>query len=295
MLETFIRNAAQTYEHEQFGKIRVIEKEGNPWFIAKDICAALGLAQVSRAIQKLDEDEVTSSKVIDSLGREQTANAISESRMYSLVLVSRKPEAKAFKRWVTHEVLPSIRKHGGYLTPEKAAEALTDPDTIIRLATNLKEERAKRQELEAENRELAPKAVFADAVAASDDTMLVGDLRHGQSPDAMADRLNGALAGVPRILGKLVERIGVIKPKLAALAERHLLRFGVAHPEQLALEILASLNGFGIASVEGHRPLGVLPRCWVDANAYLYLPFAASALRLVLHRIYAAYALRPHG
>lgn len=176
MLEAFIRNAAQTYEHKQFGKIRVIEKEGSPWFIAKDICEALGLAQVSRAIQKLDEDEVTSSKVIDSLGREQTANAISESGMYSLVLVSRKPEAKAFKRWVTHEVLPSIRKHGGYLTPEKAAEALTDPDTIIRLATNLKEERAKRQELETENRELAPKAVFADAVAASDDTMLVGDL-----------------------------------------------------------------------------------------------------------------------
>lgn len=176
MLETFIRNAAQTYEHEQFGKIRVIEKEGNTWFIAKDICAALGLAQVSRAIQKLDEDEVTSSKVIDSLGREQTANAISESGMYSLVLVSRKPEAKAFKRWVTHEVLPSIRKHGGYLTPEKVEEALTDPDTIIRLATNLKEERAKRQELEAENRELAPKALFADAVAASDNTMLVGEL-----------------------------------------------------------------------------------------------------------------------
>lgn len=176
MLEAFIRNAAQTYEHKQFGKIRVIEKEGNPWFIAKDICAALGLAQVSRAIQKLDEDEVTTSKVIDSLGREQTANAISESGMYSLVLVSRKPEAKEFKRWVTHEILPSIRKHGGYLTPEKVEEALTDPDTIIRLATNLKNERAERQRLEAENRNLTSKALFADAVAASDDTMLVGEL-----------------------------------------------------------------------------------------------------------------------
>ena len=127
------------------------------------------------------------------------------------------------------------------------------------------------------------------------DNMLVGDLRHGQSSDAMADRFNGALAGVPRILRKLVERIGCVKPKLAALAERHPLRFGVAHPEQLALEILASLNGFGVAAVKRHRPLGVLPRCWVDANAYLYLPFAAFALRLVLHRIYAAYALRPHG
>ena len=176
MLESFIINAAQTYEHEQFGKIRVIEKEGNPWFIAKDICLALGLRNVTQAIQKLDEDEVTSSKVIDSLGREQTANAISESGMYSLVLVSRKPEAKAFKRWVTHEVLPSIRKHGGYLTPEKVKETLTDPDTIIRLATNLKNERAERQRLEAENRNLTSKALFADAVAASDGTMLVGEL-----------------------------------------------------------------------------------------------------------------------
>lgn len=176
MLESFIINAAQTYEHEQFGKIRVIEKEGNPWFIAKDICLALGLRNVTQAIQKLDEDEVTSSKVIDSLGREQTANAISESGMYSLVLVSRKPEAKAFKRWVTHEVLLSIRKHGGYLTPEKVKETLTDPDTIIRLATNLKNERAERQRLEAENRNLTSKALFADAVAASDGTMLVGEL-----------------------------------------------------------------------------------------------------------------------
>lgn len=176
MLEAFIRNAVQTYEHKQFGRIRVVEEEDNPWFIAKDICLALGLRNVTQAIQKLDEDEVTSSKIIDSLGREQTANAVSESGMYSLVLVSRKPEAKAFKRWITHEVLPSIRKHGGYLTPEKVEEALTDPDTIIRLATNLKEERAKRQELEAENRELAPKALFADAVAASDNTMLVGEL-----------------------------------------------------------------------------------------------------------------------
>lgn len=176
MLEAFIRNTVQTYEHKQFGRIRVVEEEDNPWFIAKDICLALGLRNVTQAIQKLDEDEVTSSKVIDSLGREQTVNAVSESGMYSLVLVSRKPEAKAFKRWITHEVLPSIRKHGGYLTPEKVEEALTDPDTIIRLATSLKEERAKRQELEAENRELASKALFADVVAASDNTMLVGEL-----------------------------------------------------------------------------------------------------------------------
>lgn len=175
MLKTSFRNAVQTFEHQQFGKIRVVEKEGAPWFIAKDICLALGLTQVSRAIQKLDEDEkgITTS---NTPGGDQALSTISEAGMYSLVLVSRKPEAKAFKRWVTHEVLPAIHRHGGYLTPEKVEEALTDPDTIIRLATNLKEERAERRRLEAENRELAPKALFADAVAASDNTMLVGEL-----------------------------------------------------------------------------------------------------------------------
>lgn len=166
----------KVFENEQFGKIRVVEKNNEPWFIAKDVCKALGLAQVSRAIQKLDEDEVTNSKVIDSIGREQKVNAISEAGMYSLVLVSRKPEAKAFKRWVTHEVLPSIRKHGGYLTPQKIEEVLTDPDTIIQLATTLKEEQARRKALEAENQVMQPKALFADAVAASHTSILVGEL-----------------------------------------------------------------------------------------------------------------------
>lgn len=89
-----------------------------------------------------------------------------EGVLYSLILRSRKPEAKAFKRWITHEVLPAIRKHGGYLTPAKLEEALTDPDTIIRLATNLKAEREKRQALEAQAAADRPKVVFAESVHA---------------------------------------------------------------------------------------------------------------------------------
>lgn len=171
MLEAFIRNAVQTYEHKQFGKIRVVGNS-QPLFVAADVCKALGLSNVTVALQKLDDDE--RSKL--NLGRQGMTNVVTFSGLLTLILGSRKKEAREYKRWVTHEVLPAVHKHGGYLTPEKVEEALTDPDTIIRLATSLKEERAKREQLEAENRELAPKALFADAVAASDNTMLVGEL-----------------------------------------------------------------------------------------------------------------------
>ena len=160
----------KVFENEQFGKIRVVEKNNEPWFIAKDVCKALGLAQVSRAIQKLDEDEVTNSKVIDSIGREQKVNAISEAGMYSLVLVSRKPEAKAFKRWVTHEVLPAIHRTGGYMI----AKADETPEETMARAVLIAQDTINRQ-----NQQIAdmqPKALFADAVAASHTSILVGEL-----------------------------------------------------------------------------------------------------------------------
>ena len=101
---------------------------------------------------------------------------INESGLYSLVLSSKLPTAKKFKRWVTSEVLPSIRKHGAYMTPEKLEEALLDPDTLIRLATDLKQEREKRIEAQAKIETDKPKVLFADAVCASQSSILVGDL-----------------------------------------------------------------------------------------------------------------------
>ena len=107
----------QPFTHEQFGTIRTItDASGEAWFVATDICAALDLSNTTVALQRLDADE--RSKF--NLGRQGDAWCVNEAGFYSLVLASRKPEAKSFKRWVTHEVLPSIRKHGGYLTPEKA-------------------------------------------------------------------------------------------------------------------------------------------------------------------------------
>lgn len=160
----------KVFENEQFGKIRVVEKNNEPWFIAKDVCKALGLAQVSRAIQKLDEDEVTNSKVIDSIGREQKVNAISEAGMYSLVLVSRKPEAKAFKRWVTHEVLPAIHRTGGYMV----AKADETPEETMARAVLIAQDTINRQKQQIAD--MQPKALFADAVAASHTSILVGEL-----------------------------------------------------------------------------------------------------------------------
>jgi anti-repressor protein len=143
---------------------------GEPWFVAKDVCSALGLNQVSRAVSNLDEDEVTTSKVTDNLGRIQKTNIVSEGGLYSLIFHSRKPEAHAFKRWVTHEVLPSIRKDGGYI----AAGADESDEQIMARALHIADKTIR--ERDARIAELEPKALFADAVAASDGTCLIADL-----------------------------------------------------------------------------------------------------------------------
>lgn len=164
------------FENSQFGKLRVVEQNREMWFVGKDVAEALGYERTADAIRvHVDEDDKGVGELPTPGGRQQVV-LINESGLYSLVLSSKLESAKAFKRWVTSEVLPSIRRHGGYLTPEKVEEALTDPDTIIRLATNLKEERAKRKELEALREAERPKVLFADSVSASETDILVGDL-----------------------------------------------------------------------------------------------------------------------
>ena len=159
------------FESADFGALRVVKDDGGePWFVAKDVCSALGLNQVSRAVSNLDEDEVTTSKVTDNLGRIQNTNIVSEGGLYSLIFHSRKPEAHAFKRWVTHEVLPSIRKDGGYI----AAGTDESDEQIMARALRIADKTIR--ERDARIAELEPKALFADAVAASDGTCLVADL-----------------------------------------------------------------------------------------------------------------------
>lgn len=190
-------NSLCAFSHEQFGSVRCVNRDGDSWFVGNDICDALDLGNPRSSLALLDDDE-KGVYTVDTPGGKQGMAVISEAGLYSLILRSRKPEAKAFKRWVTHEVLPAIRKHGGYLTPAKIEEVLTDPDTIIRLATDLKAERQQRVALECQAAIDRPKVVFADAVDASSTSILVGDL-------AKILRQNGVMIGQNRLFGWLRE------------------------------------------------------------------------------------------
>jgi len=149
-------------------QVRAIIKDGEPWFVVKDVCEILEINNPNMAAARLDDDEVSQTEVIDNLGRKQMTNIVNEPGLYNLILRSDKPEAKRFKRWITHEVIPSIRKHGAYMTPETIEKVLSDPDTIIRLATELKKERQRRMELE-------PKAQGYDYLMNAQGTVTIGE------------------------------------------------------------------------------------------------------------------------
>lgn len=156
-------NGITVFENDQFGSVRTIIRDGEPWFVAADVCRALDIQNTTDAMSRLDEDE----KGVDSiytLGGAQDLLIVNEPGLYSLVLGSRKPEAKAFKRWITHEVIPDIRKHGGYLTPAMINELLDNPSTLIALAQKLIAEQEKRVKLESELLVAKPKVDYFDAL-----------------------------------------------------------------------------------------------------------------------------------
>lgn len=168
-------NDMKIFENSEFGAVRVVDVNGEPWFVARDVASALGYVDTTQAIRMHCE------KAKDFRGVEMTATAtpmkiIPEEDVYALIFGSHLESAKQFRRWICDEVLPAIRKHGGYLTPAKLEEALTDPDTIIRLATNLKAERKKRQALEAQAAADRPKVVFAESIEVAKTSILVGEI-----------------------------------------------------------------------------------------------------------------------
>lgn len=151
----------------------LIDETGEPWFVLKDCMNILGLGNPTETVKMFDEDEFSTTEVIDSIGRRQQTYIISEPGLYRLVMKSRKPEAREFQRWVTHEVLPTIRQHGIYATKTTIDQILADPDFGIRLLTNLKNERAKRIEAENQVRELEPKAKALDDFTNVPEALLV--------------------------------------------------------------------------------------------------------------------------
>lgn len=191
-------NEIKVFENSEFGTLRGVEIDGESWLVGKDVAERLGYSNPRKAIidHVDDEDKCDGVTIRDSMGREQNPICINESGLYSLVLGSKLPNAKKFKRWVTHEVLPAIRKHGGYLTAEKVEEALLNPDVLIRLATELKDEREARKALESKVAEDAPKVLFAQAVEQAENSILVGDL-------AKLIKQNGTDIGQKRLFARL--------------------------------------------------------------------------------------------
>ena len=203
-------DAIKAFDFEQ-KEVRVITKDGEPWFVAADVCAVLDIQNVTQAVQRLEEDEHSMSDIGCNGG--PARNIINESGLYALILRSDKPEAKAFRKWVTGTVLPSIRKHDVYMTPQAMEEALTNPDFIINLARRLKDEQTrnaaltqKTEALEAKVEADRPKVLFADSVAASDMSILIGNL-------AKLLRQNGVNMGQNRLFKWMREKGYLMKTK----------------------------------------------------------------------------------
>ena len=194
----------QTWSYEN-SEIRTIEKDGEPWFVGKDVAAVLGYSNTRDALAKHVDDEDKNTVVIrDGIQGNPNTIVINESGLYSLVLSSKLPNAKKFKRWVTSEVLPSIRKHGAYMTDQTLEQALTSPDFLIQLATQLKEEKEQRKQLEAKVEQDKPKVLFADSVSASKSSILVREL-------AKILKQNGVDTGQFRLFAWLRENGYLIK------------------------------------------------------------------------------------
>lgn len=200
-------NNLQIFNSPDFGQIRTIQQNGEPWFVGKDVAKILGYERADNAIRNHVDDEDKLMHQISASGQNREMYIINESGLYSLILSSKMPKAKEFKRWVTSEVIPAIRKHGAYMTDDVLKQAIQSPDFLIKLATELKEEKEARQQAEASLKAAQPKMLFADAVSASDSTILIGDL-------AKILKQNGHPIGQKRLFcwmreqGYLIKRAG---------------------------------------------------------------------------------------
>lgn len=169
-------NDVTIFRKDEFGAVRAVTLEGEPWFVAADVCRALGLGNSSDVIKRLDEDERTLVS-IEGASNGLPVNAVNEPGLYALILGSRKPEAKAFKRWITHEVIPSIRKTGGYI----AGQETMDDDQLLANALMVAQRKIaeRNKQLETANAKIqadAPKVLFAETVEKAEGDILVRQL-----------------------------------------------------------------------------------------------------------------------
>ncbi len=247
----------QIFRNESFGEIRTLNIDGEPWFVGKDVADILGYTNTPKAIRDHvdDEDKLTERIVLSGQNREVIL--INEGGLYSLILSSKLPSAKQFKRWVTNEVLPSIRKHGIYATAETAERLLNDPDFMIRTFTVLKEEREKNVALQNKIEQDKPKVLFADAVSTAKTSILVGEL-------AKLLKQNGVEIGGTRLFAWLRENGYLIK------------RNGTDYnmPTQYSMELgLFEIKETSITHSDGHVTVQKTPKVTGKGQAYFVNKF----------------------
>lgn len=247
-----MKGEIRIFSNQEFGSIRTVEIDGEPWFVGKDVAERLGYKEPTKAArEKVDEEDRGVSK-IDTPSGVQEMTIINESGLYSLVLSSKLPRAKAFKRWVTSEVIPSIRKHGAYMTLETAEQMLSNPDFMIRLLQELKSEQEQRRELERQKKEDAPKVLFADAVKTSRTSILVGEL-------AKILKQNGVETGQTRLFSWLRDNGFLIKRKGS----------DYNMPTQKAMEAgLFEIKETAVTHADGHVSVNRTPK--VTGKGQLY-------------------------
>lgn len=169
-------NELQKVFNYQDQQVRTVVKNGQPWFVAKDVCNVLNHSNHKVAVSRLDEDEVSKVYLTDSLGRNQKTTVVNEAGLYSLILTSNKPEAKQFKRWITHDVIPTIRKTGGYVANDELFIQTylpqADENTKLLFKTTLHTMKEQSKQIET----MKPKVIFAEAVESSESSVLVGEL-----------------------------------------------------------------------------------------------------------------------
>ena len=169
-------NDLQVFSNAMLGTVRILMRNNEPWFVAKDVCDCLEINNSRQALSRLDADEKSNVILNDGTPGNPEKSVVNEYGLYNLVLSSRKPEAKEFRRWIMHDVLPSIRMHGAYMTDDVLKQAIQSPDFLIQLASQLKTEQEARKHAELTIVQQAPKVLFADAVATSHTSILIGDL-----------------------------------------------------------------------------------------------------------------------
>lgn len=246
-------NELKVFENSEFGAIRTLERDGEPWFVGKDVAEILGYTNPSKALaDHVYEEDKLNNETLSSLGQ-RGGWVINESGLYSLILSSKLPTAKAFKRWVTSEVLPSLRKHGLYA----ADELLDNPDLMIQAMQALKAERAKNKELSDKVQKDAPKVLFADSVAASHTSILVYDL-------AKLLRQNGVNIGGNRLFGWLREH--------GYLVRRNGTDYNM--PTQKSMELgLFEVKETAISHSDGHTSVNKTPKVTGKGQVYFVNKF----------------------